>query len=117
MLPNTFPTTQGDPPPIDPAYRALLPIVYGLEAITSNPRRRSVGEKHDDEDYAKFWETFGQLSAKEVLYAVYAIRDGALDVRIESSGEHPDLPLLTTFCALWAALATILAMYFYFYSQ
>ncbi len=91
-----------------------MPIVYGLETITTNPRRHSVGEEHDDEDYTKFWETFGQLSAKEVLYAVYAIRAGALDVpTIESPSQHSDLALLTTFCALWAALATILAMYFY----
>ncbi|KAI1787095.1 hypothetical protein LXA43DRAFT_737722 [Ganoderma leucocontextum] len=106
-------TEQTDLPPIDPAYKALLPIFYGLETITLSPYRRSLGEEHEDEDYSKFWETFGQLSAREVLYAVYAIRAGALIAPIESPNPNDDLPVLTTFCALWAALATILAVYFY----
>ncbi|KAM5534133.1 hypothetical protein V8D89_012153 [Ganoderma adspersum] len=107
---------QKDLSSVDPAYRALLPIVYGLEEIIFNPRRRSLGEEHGDEDYTKFWETFGQLSAKEVLHAVYVIRSGALKPCIESPSQHSDLSFLTTFCALWAGLATIVAFYFYFYS-
>ncbi|RPD72737.1 hypothetical protein L226DRAFT_614617 [Lentinus tigrinus ALCF2SS1-7] len=95
---------------IDPAYRALMPILHGLEAITENPRRTSISEEFNDDGYVQFWETFAQLSPKEILYAVYAIRGGALDVQFDTPSGHPRLVLLL---ALWALAATGFAVYMY----
>ncbi|EJF58904.1 hypothetical protein DICSQDRAFT_172563 [Dichomitus squalens LYAD-421 SS1] len=100
-------------PPIDPAYRVLLPILHELDEMTINPRCRTIAEEHQDEDYSQFWEIFSQVSAKEILDAVYAIRAGVLDIPADPCSRD-DSFLLTTLFVLWAGSATLLSMYLYF---
>ncbi|KAI0776539.1 hypothetical protein BD413DRAFT_668756 [Trametes elegans] len=85
---------------IDPAHAALMPILYELDALQDHPKHRAIAEEHHDENYTQFWEAFSQLSAKEVLYAVYAIRAGALDVPLDS--DSPPRYKLVLFLFLWA---------------
>ncbi|KAI0753802.1 hypothetical protein C8Q74DRAFT_1373732 [Fomes fomentarius] len=99
-------------PAIDPAYRALMPILHQLESITENPRRNSVSEEFQDEGYVGFWETFAQLTPKEILYAVYAIRAGALDVQFEHT-QGQEFSGVTLLLSLWAFAATVAVAYLY----
>ncbi|KAJ3008623.1 hypothetical protein NUW54_g3083 [Trametes sanguinea] len=96
----------------DPAYAALMPILYELDALAENPRCKAIAAQNDDDDYRQFWETFSQLSAKDVLCAVYAIRAGALEMP-DISDSTTTFPVAGLLCALWGLLASTLALYLY----
>ena len=97
--------------PIDPAYRALVPVLAALEAYTDNPRRTTISEEFNDEGYARFWDTFAELSPKEILYAVYAMKDGGpQEVRLQTETEHS---FVTFVFALWALASTALCVWLY----
>ncbi|OJT14566.1 hypothetical protein TRAPUB_8899 [Trametes pubescens] len=101
---------------VDPAYAALMPILYELDALAENPRHTAIAASHGDADYAHFWETFAQLSARDVLFAVYALRAEAADgPHLESEGQGPLLMVLAVVSALWASGASVLALYLYFH--
>ena len=87
-----------------------MPILLGLEAITENPRRAAISEEFNDEGYVQFWEAFAQLTPKEILHAVYAMRDGPLDVRCNIPHGYPGLTYLL---ALWALVATGITVLMY----
>ncbi len=89
-----------------------MPILHQLESITENPRRNSVSEEFQDEGYVVFWETFAQLTPKEILYAVYAIRAGALDVQFEPA-QGQEFSGVTLLLSLWAFAATVAVAYLY----
>ncbi|KAI8992731.1 hypothetical protein BD414DRAFT_283700 [Trametes punicea] len=97
----------------DPAYAALMPILCELDALAEHPNCKAIAAQHNDEDYQQFWETFSQLSAKDVLCAVYAIRAGALEIP-DVSDDSVGFPRAFIVCALWALLASGLALYLYF---
>ncbi|KAI0640865.1 hypothetical protein C8Q79DRAFT_920682, partial [Trametes meyenii] len=92
----------------DPAYTALVPILYEIDALTEHPKFKAIAVENHDEDYVRFWETFAQLSAKEVLYAVYAIRSGVLDVPL---GDDHSTGIGMVFVALWALVASMACIY------
>ncbi|OSC98318.1 hypothetical protein PYCCODRAFT_1471107 [Trametes coccinea BRFM310] len=96
----------------DPAYAALMPILYELDALAEHPRCKAIAAQHDDDDYRRFWETFSQLSDKDVLCAVYAIRSGALEIPEFSDGAST-FSGARFLCALWALLSSIVALYLY----
>ncbi|KAH9900724.1 hypothetical protein C8Q73DRAFT_786150 [Cubamyces lactineus] len=100
--------------PVDPAYAALMPILYELEAMHELPRCKAVAAEHNDEDYMQFWETFSQLSAKEILSAVYAIRAGVLDAPISCDGGAASTGAVVL-CAFWGFSASVIALYLYFF--
>ncbi|KAI0365841.1 hypothetical protein BV20DRAFT_707169 [Pilatotrama ljubarskyi] len=95
----------------DAAYAALMPILYELEAFAEHPKHRAIAADNADEDYSQFWETFAQLSAKEVLYAVYAIRSGILDMPDHVDNTRGDT--VVVLLALWGLVASALSMYLY----
>ncbi|KAI0351115.1 hypothetical protein OH77DRAFT_1593066 [Trametes cingulata] len=95
----------------DAAYNALMPILYELEALSEHPRLKTIASENADEDYSQFWETFAQLSAKEVLYAVYAIRSGMLDV--PDNLDAPSVSSTVILLAMWALAASALSVYLY----
>ncbi|KAI0328815.1 hypothetical protein GY45DRAFT_944880 [Cubamyces sp. BRFM 1775] len=99
--------------PLDPAYAALMPILYELEAMHDHPRCKAVAAEHNDEDYMQFWETFSQLSAKDILSAVYAIRAGVLDAPIPCDGGAASTGAVVL-CAFWGFSASVIALYLYF---
>lgn len=102
------------PDGVDPAYAALMPILHELDALAEHPRYAAIAASHGDADYAHFWETFAQLSARDVLFAVYALRAEAADgVQLESEGQGPLLTMLAVVLALWASGASVLAVYLY----
>ncbi|CDO75155.1 hypothetical protein BN946_scf184590.g12 [Trametes cinnabarina] len=101
--------------PTDPAYAALMPILYELDALAEHPRCKAIAAEHNDEDYRQFWETFSQLSAKDVLCAVYAIRAGALEIP-EVSDNRTMSPGVVFLCAMWGFLASTLALYLYLHA-
>ncbi|KAI0742248.1 hypothetical protein C8Q80DRAFT_1356040 [Daedaleopsis nitida] len=105
---------QQPPDGVDPAYRALHLILQELDTITAStsPRHTAIAEEFHDEGYAHFWETFAQLSPKEILYAVYAIRAGALDVPAEPA-RGCECSAMTALFALWAIVATAATVYLY----
>ncbi|EIW57035.1 uncharacterized protein TRAVEDRAFT_73301 [Trametes versicolor FP-101664 SS1] len=104
------------PDGVDPAYAALMPILHELDALAEHPRHAAIAASHGDADYAHFWETFAQLSARDVLFAVYALRAEAADgLQLESEGQGPLLTVLAVVLALWASGASILAVYLYWH--
>ncbi|KAI0654601.1 hypothetical protein C8Q70DRAFT_925563, partial [Cubamyces menziesii] len=100
--------------PVDPAYAALMPILYELEAMHELPRCKAVAAEHNDEDYMQFWETFSQLSAKDILSAVYAIRAGVLDAPIPCDAGAASTGAAVVLCAFWGFSASVVALYLYF---
>ncbi|KAI0665511.1 hypothetical protein C8Q78DRAFT_1148620 [Trametes maxima] len=92
----------------DPAYTALVPILYEIDALADNPKFKTIAAENHDEDYERFWETFAQLSAKEVLSAVYAIRSGVLDVPL---GDDRSIGTGVVILALWACVASVGCIY------
>ena len=96
--------------PVEPAYRALVPVLSALETYTTNPRRTTIAEEHHDEGYEQFWEAFGQLSPKEILYAVYALRDGPHAVHFE---RESGISAAAVVFALWALASTALCFWLY----
>ncbi|KAI0654606.1 hypothetical protein C8Q70DRAFT_1058370 [Cubamyces menziesii] len=100
--------------PVDPAYAALMPILYELEAMHELPRCKAVAAEHNDEDYMQFWETFSQLSAKDILSAVYAIRAGMLDAPIPCDAGAASAGAAVVLCAFWGFSASVVALYLYF---
>ncbi|KAI0632613.1 hypothetical protein C8Q77DRAFT_829734 [Trametes polyzona] len=95
---------------LDPAtlaHTALAQIIWELDALAEHPRYAAIAASHGDADYALFWDAFGQLSAREVLMAVYALRSGALD--------EPDLSELTVGGGppgdVWAMVVVVLGVW------
>lgn len=96
-----------------------MPILYELDAFAERPRYAAIAASHDDPDYARFWEAFAQLSAREVLLAVYALRAGAFDEPhiMVVGNESPASAMVVVVLTLWAIGASALVIYLYYCSQ
>ncbi|KAH9846548.1 hypothetical protein C2E23DRAFT_890728 [Lenzites betulinus] len=116
---DTDAETPADTDPDDPAYSALMPILYELDAFSERSRYAAIAASHDDPDYARFWEAFAQLSAREVLLAVYALRAGAFDEPhiMVVGNESPARAMAVAALTLWAVGASALVVYLYCCSQ
>ncbi|KAI0820520.1 hypothetical protein BC628DRAFT_850401 [Trametes gibbosa] len=99
----------------DPASNALMSILYELDAFAEHPRHAAIAASHNDPEYVRFWEAFAQLTAREILLAVYALRAGAFDephiMVVGDAGPAGTVVAITL--VLWAMSASGLAVYLY----